>query len=75
MTRKRIAIALLSASALACGCSAGYPDTDERIENIDDTIKAGNLSARPNDDRDKRFDTQVQKNETVKRQPAPEVHK
>lgn len=57
--RSLAAGAFLGAAALLCGCSSGYPDTDERVENIDETIKKGNLQGRGNEARDQRFDKEV----------------
>ena len=65
-TRTIAAAAVLGTAALLCGCSSsGYPDTEDRIENIDKTIKQGNLQGRGNDSRDLRFDKEVSKSPSV----------
>ena len=52
--RTKLAVLFLGA-ALAGGCSAGYPSTEERIENVDATIKKQGLMGTRNDARDSRF--------------------
>jgi hypothetical protein len=70
--RSLAAGAVLGAAALLCGCSSGYPDTEDRIENIDETIKKGNLQGRGNESRDQRFDKEVSKSPSIPAgEPAP----
>ncbi|MEK7469633.1 MAG: hypothetical protein AAB074_19845 [Planctomycetota bacterium] len=58
--------AVLAATAFLGGCaSSGYPDTEERIENIDTTIKKGNLQGRGNESRDQRFEKDVSKSPSI----------
>ena len=70
--RSLAVVAVLGTAALFCGCSSGYPDTEDRIEGIDETIKKGNLQGRGNEARDQRFDKEVSKSPSVPAAaPAP----
>ena len=44
---------------------ANATNTDDRVENIDATIKKGNLQGRGNDSRDQRFDKDVSKSPSI----------
>ena len=70
--RSVVAAAVLGTAALLCGCSSsGYPNTDDRIENIDTTIKKGNLQGRGNESRDQRFDKEVAKSPSIPASTPP----
>jgi hypothetical protein len=64
--RKLLAAFLAGLAAAACGCSSGYPDTEDRLENIDETIRENGLSGQGNDARDKRFEQNVTSSPAVK---------
>jgi hypothetical protein len=56
-TLTRAGLAFLA--IVAAGCSAGYPSTEERIENVDETIQKNQLTGESDESRDKRFTEQV----------------
>jgi hypothetical protein len=71
-TRSAVAAAVLGTAALFCGCSSsGYPNTDDRVENIDTTIKKGGLAGRGNESRDQRFEKEVSKSPSVPAESKP----
>ncbi|MBI2919991.1 MAG: hypothetical protein HYY18_02780 [Planctomycetes bacterium] len=50
---------LLAVVGAVSGCGSGYPSTERRIEEVDETIRSKNLPGEPNETRDKRFETNV----------------
>ncbi|NUN48352.1 MAG: hypothetical protein HUU15_05935 [Candidatus Brocadiae bacterium] len=53
--KPRLRWALAALVVAACGCSSGYPSTQDRIENVETTIRKNSLTGEPEEARDKRF--------------------
>jgi hypothetical protein len=59
MRKLALAAALLAVASVSSGCKGAYPSTEDRIENIEETIQKHHLSGVQNPDREKRFQENV----------------